>query len=177
MAYNNFCNPFLNHTNFPAPAAVMTLGQVSEIGVLAMMPMILRRLSLGSLYVWGMAAWVVRYGLLAVGAGIGATWPVYLAILLHVPCFAFIYVVGPMLTDRLTPNQDRGAAQGLYAVASSGLGHVVGAITVGAAQAAILTPAGVTPPPYDWTTFWAVAASVSVISLIVLSRCVSLDRR
>jgi MFS family permease len=175
MAYNNFCNPFLNHTNFPAPAAVMTLGQVSEIVVLAMMPMILRRLSLGSLYVWGMASWVARYGLLAVGAGIGVMWPVYLAILLHGPCFAFIYVVGPMLADRLTPNQDRGAAQGLYAVASSGLGHVVGAIAVGAAQAAFLTPAGVTPPPYDWTTFWAVAAAVSVVSLIVLSRCVSHD--
>ncbi|QDV73952.1 Putative nucleoside transporter YegT [Planctomycetes bacterium K2D] len=176
MAYNNFCNPFLNHTKFPAPAAVMTLGQLSEIAVLATMPMVLRRLSLGSLYVWGMAAWVARYGLLTAAAGTGVAWPVYLAILLHGPCFAFIYVVGPMLADRFTNHQDRGAAQGLYAVASSGLGHVVGALAVGAMQAAVLTPDGVNPPPYDWTTFWAIASAVSVVSLVVLFRCVNPSR-
>ncbi len=169
MAYNNFCNPFLNQQGFPLPAAIMTLGQASEIAVLAAMPMLVRRITLPSLFVLGMVSWLLRYLLLATGAGLEVAWPVYAAILLHGPCFAFIYVVGPMLADRLTSGHDRGAVQGLYSVASGGLGHVVGAVAVGAAQASLLTPAGVSPPPNDWTSFWAVSATVSALSLVVLS--------
>lgn len=177
MAYNNFCNPFLNQRGFPLPAAIMTLGQASEIAVLAVMPLLSRRITLPSLYVLGMVSWLARYVLLAAGASLDAAWPVYAAIFLHGPCFAFIYVVGPMLADRLTPDRDRGAVQGLYSVASGGLGHVVGAIAVGAAQASLLTPEGVNPPPNDWTSFWAVAAGISALSLVVLWRTVRRSAR
>lgn len=169
MAYNNFCNPFMNSTGFPRPAAMMTIGQVSEIAVLAAMPWLTRRVRLPTLYTVGLVAWVARYGLLAMGAELDAAWPVGLAILLHGPCFAFVYVIGPMLADRFTPAANRGAAQGIYAVASTGLGHVAGAIAVGLGQAAFLTPTGVSPPPYDWTTFWISAAAVSATSLVAVA--------
>jgi hypothetical protein len=40
-------------------------------------------------------------------------------------------------------------------------------MTVGFAQQTFLTPAGVSPPPYDWAAFWLVPAAVSVITVVL----------
>ena len=96
-------------------------------------------------------------------------WPVYAAILIHGPCYVFVYVIGVMYVDRLVGGAHRGAAQGMYALASTGLGHLLGALTVGFAQATFLTPDGVSPPPYHWTAFWIVPAVLSVATVLVFS--------
>jgi MFS family permease len=80
---------------------------------------------------------------------------------------SFIYVVGVMYVDRLVHGEHRGAAQGMFALASAGLGNLAGALTVGYTQARFLTPEGVSPPPYHWTAFWSVPAILSVASVLV----------
>jgi hypothetical protein len=92
---------------------------------------------------------------------------VYAAILIHGPCYVFVYVVGVLYVDQLVGGAHRGAAQGLYALASTGMGHLMGAITVGFTQAKFLTPEGVSPPPYHWTAFWGVPAIISLATAIV----------
>ncbi|TWT92866.1 putative nucleoside transporter YegT [Botrimarina colliarenosi] len=166
MAYNNYGNAFLNREGYPNPAALMTFGQVSEMMVLLVMPLLIHRLGLKGVLVAGMVAWTLRYVCLAAGASYGTSLAVYAAVLLHGPCFAFIYVAGPMYTDRLVGPQSRGAAQGLYALAAIGLGHLLGALTVGKCQELFLTPEGVSQPPYDWTTFWLVPAAISFATAI-----------
>jgi nucleoside transporter len=167
MAYNNFANPFLNNLHFRRPAALMTLGQVSDLFVLGLTPWLIKRFSLRSLFVGGMIAWSVRYMLLAAGSFYEITWPAYAAILLNGPCFVFIYVVGVMYVDRLVGGAHRGAAQGMFALASAGLGNLTGALTVGYTQSTFLTPQGVSPPPYNWPAFWSVSAILSVTSALV----------
>jgi nucleoside transporter len=166
-AYNNVGNPFLNHAGYPRPAALMTLGQLSELLCLWAAPWLIARLGLPILFVSGVSAWALRYALLAAGSYFGAALPVYAAIVLHGPCYVFVYVVGVMYVDRLAPSAHRGAAQGLYALASAGLGHLTGALAVGVAQAAFLTPAGVSPPPYRWTAFWLVPAAFSLAAVVM----------
>jgi hypothetical protein len=55
----------------------------------------------------------------------------------------------------------------MYALASTGLGHLFGAFTVGFSQEIFLTPDGVSPPPYDWTAFWIVPAILSAVTVVV----------
>ena len=155
MAYNNFANLFLNNVHYRRPAALMTLGQVSDLLVLGLTPWLIKRFSLRSLFVSGVIAWGVRYGLLAAGSFYEITWPAYAAILMNGPCFVFIYVIGVMYVDRLVGGAHRGAAQGMFALASAGLGNLAGALTVGYTQSTFLTPEGVSPPPYNWPAFWA----------------------
>jgi MFS family permease len=167
MAYNNYGNLFLNTQGFPRPAALMTLGQISDVLCLWATPWLIARFGLRFLFVSGVIAWGVRYVLLAAGSHYFMAWPVYIAILIHGPCYVFVYVIGVMYVDRLADAAHRGAAQGLNALATTGLGHLLGAMTVGFAQQTFLTPAGVSPPPYDWAAFWLVPAAVSVITVVL----------
>ena len=167
MAYNNFANPFLNLSGYQSAAALMTVGQVSEILVLWVMPLLIFRLGLRWLFVLGLLAWTLRYGFLALGGEWAMSPPVYAAILLHGPCFAFIYVGGPMYIDHLVQAKDRGFAQGLYAVAATGLGHLAGAGLVGWSQEQFLTPSDAPTPPYDWTSFWLLPGVLSLLTTIL----------
>ena len=72
-----------------------------------------------------------------------------------------------MYVDRLADRAHRGAAQGLNALATTGLGHLLGAVTVGFAQQTFLTPDGVSPPPYNWPAFWLVPAAVSAVTVVL----------
>jgi nucleoside transporter len=167
MAYNNFANLFLNNFHYRHPAALMTLGQVSDLVVLGLTPWLIKRFSLRSLFVSGVIAWSIRYGLLAASGFYGITWPAVTAILLNGPCFVFIYVVGVMYVDRLASGEHRGAAQGMFALASAGLGNLAGAMTVGYAQSTFLTPENISPSPYNWPAFWIVPAILGGASLLV----------
>jgi nucleoside transporter len=167
MAYNNYANLFLNNYAYPRPAALMTLGQLSDVLFLWAAPWFIARFGLRTLFVSGVIAWGVRYGLLAAGSYFYIGWPVYTAILIHGPCYVFIYVIGVMYVDRLADSAHRGAAQGMYALATTGLGHLIGAFNVGYTQGVFLTPDGISPPPYNWTAFWIVPAILSLVTAIV----------
>jgi nucleoside transporter len=166
-AYNNYANPFLNREGYSRPAALMTLGQLSELLCLWATPWLIARCGLRTLFISGVTAWALRYTLLAAGSYFASAPPVFAAILIHGLCYVFVYVIGVMYVDRLAGSTHRGAAQGLYALASAGLGHLTGALTVGIAQAAFLTPEGVSPPPYRWTAFWIVPATFSIAAVVL----------
>jgi MFS family permease len=92
---------------------------------------------------------------------------VYLAILIHGACFVFVYVVGVMYVDKLVSHTHRGTAQGMLAIVTSGVGNLLGALTVGLSQQTFLTPEGVSPPPYYWSQFWIVPAIISVATAVI----------
>jgi nucleoside transporter len=169
MAYNNYANLFLNKLNYARPAALMTLGQLSDVLFLWATPWLIARYGLRSLFAAGMIAWGARYGLLAAGSYYNIAWPVYAAILIHGPCYVFIYAIGVMYVDHLAEASHRGTAQGLQALASTGLGHLLGAFAVGFTQGIFLTPPGVSPPPYYWTQFWIVPAIISLMALVLFT--------
>jgi nucleoside transporter len=168
MAYNNLGNLFLNRQAYPHPAALMTLGQVSDLLFLWLTPWLITYFGLRNLFVTGVIAWAARYVWLAAASYYDIAWPVYAAILIHGPCYVFVYVIAILYVDRLADPAHRGAAQGMLALASTGVGHLLGALTAGFAQEAFLTPAGVSPAPYHWTAFWSVFASISLVALLAL---------
>ena len=167
MAYNNYGNVFLNNREYPRPAAIMTLGQVSDVLVLFSLPWLITRCGLPRLFMAGIGAWGTRYFCLVVGSYFDVSWPVYVAIVIHGLCYVLVYVVGVMYVDRLAGETHRGAAQGIYALATTGLGHLLGGLIVGYSEATFLTPLGVLPHPYNWMPFWLVPALVSCLALVV----------
>src|SRR5579883_2011785 len=61
--YYTFTNPFLNELHVSNAAAKMTLGQMSEIFFMLVMPVFFRRLGVKAMMLVGMAAWAARYAL------------------------------------------------------------------------------------------------------------------
>ena len=55
--YYAFANPFLNELNVSNAAGKMTLGQMSEIGFMLVMPWFFTRLGVKYMLLVGMAAW------------------------------------------------------------------------------------------------------------------------
>jgi nucleoside transporter len=81
--YYGFTNAFLNDINIENAAGKMTLGQVSEILFMLLIPFFFYRLGFKKMLLIGMAAWVIRYLFFAFGDAGSNTWMLYAGIILH----------------------------------------------------------------------------------------------
>src|SRR5258708_2628843 len=129
--YYSFTNAYLNEAGVVNAAGKMTLGQVSEVGVMLLMPMIYRRFNLKAILLIGLVAWSVRYALLGYGNAGSGMWMFYAAILMHGVCYDFFFMTGQLYTDQEAPAHLRGTAQGLIAFLTLGLGMYVGSYLSG----------------------------------------------
>ena len=158
--YYAFANPFLNEIGVQNAAAKMTIGQMSEIGFMLLMPFFFVRLGIKKLLLIGMAAWTVRYLLFAYGNAGSGMWMLYLALLLHGVCYDFFFVTGQIYVDQQADIRIRAAAQGFIALVTLGAGQLIGSklsgLVVDANVIAGTTAGGAVT--HDWTRIWIVPA-------------------
>jgi nucleoside transporter len=119
----------------------MSFGQMSEIFFMLVMPLFFRRLGVKWMLAVGMLAWVLRYGLFAIGASNQVTWMILSGILLHGICYDFFFVTGQIYTDQVAPKQIRAQAQGMLVLFTLGLGMTIGAQVAGRVEASHTTAA------------------------------------
>ncbi|MGC6442212.1 MAG: MFS transporter [Rubripirellula sp.] len=124
--YYSVTSVYLGQTGFTEPAATMTLGQMSEIFFMLLIPFFFRKLGLKSMILIGMACWVLRYLLFAFGAPSQITWMILLAVAMHGICYDFFFVTGFMYTDQKAPREIRGQAQSLLVFLTQGIGMFFG---------------------------------------------------
>jgi nucleoside transporter len=124
--YYAFTNPFLNDIGVSNAAGKMTLGQMSEMFFMLVMPWFFRRLGVKYMLLVGMAAWTARYVLFAYGDNGTLVWMLYSGILLHGICYDFFFVTGQIYVDSKAPGDLRAAAQGLIAFVTLGVGMFIG---------------------------------------------------
>ncbi|MCI0491534.1 MAG: MFS transporter [Planctomycetes bacterium] len=124
--YFGLTSNLLGQVGFEAPASTMTLGQMSEIFFMILIPFFFRRLGVKWMILVGMVAWVLRYVLFAFGAADQVVWMILLAILLHGVCYDFFFVTGFMYTDAKAPNVIRSQAQSLLVFFTQGIGMYFG---------------------------------------------------
>ncbi len=123
--------------------ATMSLGQVSEIVFMLVMPFFFKRLGVKWMLTIGMLAWVARYALFALGAPDQVRWMILVGIVLHGICYDFFFVTGQIYTDRVAPKRIRGQAQGLLVLFTLGIGMFIGAQIAGRVEAMHTPPASV----------------------------------
>lgn len=124
--YYGMTSGYLTQVGFAQPGATMTLGQMSEIFFMLLIPFFFRKLGLKTMILVGMGAWVVRYGLFAAAAPEQVTWMLLLGVALHGICYDFFFVTGFMYTDQKAPEAIRGQAQGLLVFLTQGIGMFFG---------------------------------------------------
>jgi len=126
-AYYAFAQVFVNQAGFHNPAFNMSFGQMSEIFFMLIMPLFFVRLGVKWMLFVGMLAWVIRYGLFALGAPDGVTWMILTGIVLHGICYDFFFVTGQIYVDKKAPLAIRGQAQGFLVLVTQGIGLGIGA--------------------------------------------------
>ena len=156
--YYAFTNLFLNEIGMAEPASKMTLGQMSEIGFMLLMPVLMVRLGVKRMLLVGMAAWALRYVLFAYGDTGALVWMLYLGILLHGVCYDFFFVAGQIYVDQQAGVRIRAAAQGFIAFVTLGVGLFVGAWLSGRIvdMYSITDAAGTVT--HEWRSIWLVPA-------------------
>ena len=162
--YYAFANPFLNEIGVSNAAGKMTLGQMSEIGFMLVMPLFFKRLGVKYMLLVGMAAWTTRYVLFAYGDAGPQVWMLYAGILLHGICYDFFFVTGQIYVDRRAPSDLRAAAQGLIAFVTLGVGMFIGSWASGRVVDIFARQGG-----HDWHQVWLVPAAGAALVLIVFA--------
>jgi nucleoside transporter len=162
--YYAFANLFLNELHVSNAAGKMTLGQMSEIFFMLVMPWFFRRLGVKYMLLVGMAAWTARYTLFAFGNNDSMVWMLYGGILLHGICYDFFFVTGQIYVDQKAPGDLRAAAQGFIAFVTLGVGMLIGSWVSGRVVDAFRVGDG-----HAWNQIWLVPAAGAAAVLLLFA--------
>ncbi len=159
--YYNFANPFLNDMGMENAAAKMTMGQVSELLFMLLMPFAFRRLGIKKMMLIGIFAWVIRYLFFAYGDIGPGIWMLYGGILLHGVCYDFFFVSGQIYIDKKAKSSFRNAAQGLITFATYGVGMFIGSyVSGGVTDHFYVDINGILG--YQWESIWLIPTGIAV---------------
>ncbi len=162
--YYQNANPFLSEIGVANPTGKMTIGQISEILFMLLLPWFFKRFGFKKTILVGMIAWTVRYILFAYGDAGTSSYMLLLGIALHGICYDFFFVSGQIYTDSKAGEQFKSAAQGLITLATYGIGMLIGFYVAGKISDAFITEGG-----HDWNQIWIYPAGfAAVVALIFL---------
>ncbi|MEY3050492.1 MAG: hypothetical protein RLY31_277 [Bacteroidota bacterium] len=164
--YYSFANPFLNEIGVTAAASKQSMGQMSEVLFMLLMPVLFVRWGVKHMLLVGMGAWVLRYVLFAYGDNDAGYWMLITGILLHGICYDFFFVTGQIYTDHFAGEKFKSSAQGLITLATYGLGMLIGYSISGAVYDSYADAAG---SRHDWFSIWLVPAGISAAVLLAFA--------
>jgi nucleoside transporter len=162
--YYAFANMFLNELHVTYAAGKMTLGQMSELFFMLVMPWFFRRLGVKWMLLVGMLAWTARYAFFAYGNNAELVWMLYAGILLHGICYDFFFVTGQIYVDQKAPSDLRAAAQGFIAFVTLGVGMFIGSWASGRVVDAFVVGTG-----HDWGRIWLVPAAGAALVFVLFA--------
>ncbi len=166
--YYSFANLFLNDIGVENAAGKMTMGQMSEIVFLLLMPFFFKRFGYKVMLMIGMACWAGRYLLFVYGNPTELVWMLYGGIILHGICYDFFFVTGQIYVDERAPQHVKSAAQGLITFATYGVGMFVGSWLSGRiADYYTISEGG--SSAFQWDSIWWVPALLSAGVLVLFA--------
>jgi len=159
--YYQETNLFLNEIKMKEAATKMSMGQISELIFMFLMPLLFLKLGVKKMLLAGMIAWLIRYLFFAYGNVESGISLLYLGIILHGICYDFFFVTGQIYTDEKAGPAIRSSAQGMITLATYGVGMLIGFWFAGLMTAQFKTPDG-----HIWKTIWLIPAGISAIMVV-----------
>jgi nucleoside transporter len=167
--YYNFTNLFLNEKNVVNAAGKMTMGQMSEVFFMLVMPFFFARLGVKKMLLFGMLAWAGRYLLFAFGNAESLVFMYYAGILLHGVCYDFFFVTGQIYVDNTAPKSIQASAQGFIALITYGVGMLIGARISGQVVEKYQTSLNRVITGHDWQTIWIIPAVMAFVVIALFA--------
>lgn len=163
--YYQNANPFLAEVGMEDPTAMMTIGQISEVLFLLLLPFFFKKFGFKITLLAGMLAWTLRYLLFAYGDAGELVYMLIIGIALHGICYDFFFVAGQIYTDSKAGPKIKSAAQGLITLATYGVGMLIGFWVAGQISDIYLNADGT----HDWEQIWIVPAGFALVVMILFA--------
>jgi len=167
--YYAFTNPFLNEAGMVKSAAKQSMGQMSEVIFMLVMPFFFARLGVKKMLLVGMAAWALRYVLFAFGDVGSLEFMLYIGILLHGVCYDFFFVTGQLYVDKEAPEAIRANAQGFIGLVTYGAGMIIGNYVAGKIgdHYSIMGAEPGNVVGHHWQQIWLAPAAMAFVVLVL----------
>ena len=164
--YYQQANPFLVELGMENPTGKMTLGQISEVLFMLLLPFFFKKFGFKKTLLVGMLAWAVRYTLFAYGNAGEQAFMLLIGITLHGICYDFFFVSGQIYTDFKAGEKIKSAAQGLITLATYGVGMLIGFWVAGKISDQNMLADGT----HNWEVIWMLPAAfaLGVMVLFIL---------
>lgn len=162
--YYQNANQFLTELHVAHATGKQTIGQMSEVLFMLLLPLLLTRCGLKFTLMIGMSAWVGRYLLFAYGDAHALSFMLLLGIALHGVCYDFFFVAGQIYTDSKAGPQHKSAAQGLITLATYGFGMLIGFIAAGRIGD-LYSTGGM----HNWKLIWLYPAGFAALVLLLFA--------
>lgn len=159
--YYQHANQFLSEIGVENATGKMTIGQISEVLFMLLLPYFFKKFGFKMTILVGMLAWTVRYLLFAYGDAGEGVFMLLIGIALHGICYDFFFVSGQIYTDSKAGEKVKSAAQGLITLATYGVGMLGGFYIAG-----LITDANIIADGHNWTAIWQMPAIFAVVVFV-----------
>ncbi|WP_177764560.1 MFS transporter [Flavobacterium sp. I3-2] len=177
---NGYANPFISSFNeMPEylnswgannANALISLSQVSETLCILLIPFFLKKFGIKKVMLMAMFAWVLRFGLFAVGNPGTGVWMFIVSMIVYGIAFDFFNVSGSLFVDNETDKKIRSSAQGVFMMMTNGFGATIGMI---AAQFVVnhyvYSHTDVVQQLEGWRTSWYIFAAYALVVTILFA--------
>jgi nucleoside transporter len=163
--YYQNANPFLAEIGMDNPTGKMTLGQISEVLFMLLLPFFFKKYGFKKTLLFGMLAWTLRYLLFAYGNSGELSFMLILGIALHGICYDFFFVSGQIYTDSKAGEKFKSAAQGLITLATYGIGMLIGFWVAGKISDKYL----IAENTHSWQDIWVFPAIFAFVVMILFA--------
>ncbi|AWH73672.1 MFS transporter [Dokdonia sp. Dokd-P16] len=161
--YQNL-SPFLTESGVEKSTALASIGQVSEVVFMLLLPFFFKKFGFKKTILVGMLAWTLRYLLFAYGNTGDLFFMIITGIVLHGICYDFFFVSGQIYTDSKAGPKIKSAAQGLITLATYGVGMLVGFYVAGK-----ITDANIIGEGHDWNSVWVFPAIFAAAVFVIFA--------
>lgn len=145
---------------------ILSISQISETLFILAIPFFLRRFGIKTVMLISMLAWVLRFGLFALGNPEGGLWMIILSCVVYGMAFDFFNISGSLFVDKSTNAKVRSSAQGLFMMMTNGFGAVLGSWTSGLLIGKFFTDAD---GMKDWYSIWLCFAAYALVVAILFA--------
>ena len=148
------------------PAIIMSISQMSETLFILAIPFFLKRFGIKKVMLMSMFAWVLRFGLFAIGDPAGGLWMIILSCIVYGMAFDFFNISGSLYVEIESKPGIRASAQGLFMMMTNGFGAIAGSALSGLMiDKFFKADSG----EYLWNGIWFSFAAYSLVVAIVFA--------
>ena len=145
---------------------IYSISQISETIFILTIPFFLKRFGMKKVMLLALIAWVLRYGLFAVGGTSFGVVSIVLSCVVYGMAFDFFLISGSMYIETTTDSKIRSSAQGLFIMMTNGFGAFFGTIASSKIiEKYYLLPNGQT----DWSGAWTLFAIYSLVVAVLFA--------